>query len=346
MKTIDELLANWKPQSLMSKCHQHGYTKWQVLDHIQAPVYMGKPYVGDADFLVDVRNCRLCGTELDLRFAVGHYITRKQCSCADNGTKNATLEKFLVYLNEDKAKQAFTSYNMSKAKGFATTTRSWIAKGHTEEEAKEMVRQEQAKRSAKSPASQKGATDYSIRSTGYWMTKHGMTEDEAKEAVSNAQVKNGLAWHITQYGEDEGPAKYKARMDSWNAKMAESVKTGISAVATKFFDSLDEKLNLTSQREHSIWNNGAAYRIDYLLGDKAIEFFGDYWHANPKLYEDQDLMIGGKTAKEIQDRNDRKIAALRSKGLQVLVIWEHDFKMQPEEVMRECLAFLENKNET
>lgn len=176
-EAIKYMLVSWKPASILSKCHQRGVTKWQVIDYLNAPVYMAKQYVGNDDFIVDVRGCRLCGAEFDLRYSVGHYITRKQCSCGDNGTKSATLEKFKVYLPEEKAKNALHRYNLSKTKGFTTTTRSWVAKGHSQQEAEDLVRQEQASRSAKSPAARKGATDYSVRSTGYWVADYKINKE-------------------------------------------------------------------------------------------------------------------------------------------------------------------------
>lgn len=344
LESIKYMIANWKPSMMISKCHQRGVTKWQLIEYLKVPLYMAKPYIGDPLYIVDVRGCRLCGLEFDIRYTEGHYITRKKCSCADDGTKANTLDKIKVYLAEDKAQIAIQNHNQSKTKGLTTTTRSWIAKGHTEEESKELVRQEQARRSAKSPAAQKGATDFSIRSTGYWITKHGMTEEEAKEAVRLSQVKNGLEWHIAQYGDIEGPVKYAARMDSWNAKMAEKVKTGVSSVASSLFDQIDQIASISSVREKVIRTDDRLYRVDFYHDNKVIEFFGDYWHANPKIYQPNRIMVGGKLAEDIQSNNDRKIRALRNKGIEVLVVWEHDYKMNKQAEIDKCLAFLKKNN--
>jgi hypothetical protein len=58
--------------------------------------------------------------------------------------------------------------------------------------------------------------------------------------------------------------------------------------------------------------------------DCIIEFNGDYWHANPKLFND-DSVIRGKTAKEIRERDVLKLKTVEDQGFRTLVVWELDF---------------------
>ncbi len=71
------------------------------------------------------------------------------------------------------------------------------------------------------------------------------------------------------------------------------------------------------------------YIADELHPEKRIiiEINGDYIHANPAKYNADDVIrIPGEsyTAQEKWDRDQRKLDYLRSKGYQVLVIWESD----------------------
>jgi len=58
-----------------------------------------------------------------------------------------------------------------------------------------------------------------------------------------------------------------------------------------------------------------------------IEFNGDYWHCNPKLYN-SDYMNKkkGMTAKELWEYDKQKTILGESKGFTVITIWEYDYK--------------------
>jgi len=58
-----------------------------------------------------------------------------------------------------------------------------------------------------------------------------------------------------------------------------------------------------------------------------IEYFGDYWHCNPKKY-DKNYFNHKKnmTAKEIWDYDSKKIDLIKSYGYNLIVIWESDLE--------------------
>lgn len=58
-----------------------------------------------------------------------------------------------------------------------------------------------------------------------------------------------------------------------------------------------------------------------------IEVNGDYWHANPEKYSENDI-IGHKhvCASDIWKRDEKKILDLRAMGYNVAVIWESELK--------------------
>jgi hypothetical protein len=57
-----------------------------------------------------------------------------------------------------------------------------------------------------------------------------------------------------------------------------------------------------------------------------IEFNGDYWHANPKIYTDT-AIIRGSCAKDIQHRDMLKIKTVTDLGFSALTVWEQDFML-------------------
>ncbi|MFW6246854.1 MAG: DUF7487 domain-containing protein [bacterium] len=60
-----------------------------------------------------------------------------------------------------------------------------------------------------------------------------------------------------------------------------------------------------------------------------IEVNGDYWHANPKIYKQSDVIkyvYGDKTVEDIWNKDKKKQYLAESKGYVVRYIWEHDIK--------------------
>lgn len=110
-------------------------------------------------------------------------------------------------------------------------------------------------------------------------------------------------------------------------------------------------LALLINREVHFKGNNEEVNFDNYLYDftdleskKIIEFNGDYWHANPRRYSEDSLVNhpGKKnlTAKEIWDKDQRKIEFAKSKGFDVLVIWESEFCDNYNETLNKCMEFL------
>lgn len=68
------------------------------------------------------------------------------------------------------------------------------------------------------------------------------------------------------------------------------------------------------------------FELDIYLPDLkfGIEFNGDYWHANPKLYSSEDI-IWKTTAKNIWDRDDNKKKMCKIKNIDLIIIWESEW---------------------
>lgn len=89
------------------------------------------------------------------------------------------------------------------------------------------------------------------------------------------------------------------------------------------------------------------YRYDYCLEEQklVIEYNGDYWHCNPKLYEKEYVNLKkGKTAKEIWEYDKIKLDLAIEKGYDVIVFWENDFKrLTNREIVEEINEAIKSK---
>lgn len=59
-----------------------------------------------------------------------------------------------------------------------------------------------------------------------------------------------------------------------------------------------------------------------------IEFFGDYWHGNPDLFTENQIIAQGKfTRKEVNEKDRKRINDLKlATGFEVIIVWENDWK--------------------
>lgn len=89
-------------------------------------------------------------------------------------------------------------------------------------------------------------------------------------------------------------------------------------------------------------------RPDILIEDKkiVIEIYGDYWHANPKIYKEKDIFYifkrNGQTAREIWEHDKIRKCHIESFGYKVIELWESD--IENEENLNNLLKIInENK---
>ena len=56
------------------------------------------------------------------------------------------------------------------------------------------------------------------------------------------------------------------------------------------------------------------------------EFYGDYWHGNPKVYNSNDINMSNKiTFGELYSRTINRERTIKNAGYKLITIWEDDF---------------------
>lgn len=204
--------------------------------------------------------------------------------------------------------------------------------------------------------------DYTVRLEYY--TNKGYTEEEAVKMLHDRQVTFTLEKCIAKYGEEEGRRRYEERQRNWAAKMREKYDNGeYSKVPYKLTSNMyskfeiecinkimekvlsDSKGNDISEftKQFEIFVKGLHKRFVYDLKykDRIIEFNGDYWHCNPDSYaadyfNTQIQMTAAEKWKVDEIKRDIAI----SEGYKVLVIWESEYKKDPDTTVRKCVSFL------
>jgi hypothetical protein len=162
--------------------------------------------------------------------------------------------------------------------------------------------------------------------------KYGKEEGEKRYEQWKKTVAITLEKMISMYGEELGRQKY---FNWYFSSIGKYNKKSISNISKQFFEELIEKLNLEKTEiiyEYKLYdkNINKVYFYDFYFRNKIIEFNGDYWHANPKLYKHDDLIkLRGANicfAKEIWDKDIRKIDFIKSNNFHVYIIWEREYR--------------------
>lgn len=180
----------------------------------------------------------------------------------------------------------------------------------------------------------------------YFIEQYGEVEGKIKYDKLNKLKKQTASNFIRKYGEEVGLAKWR----DLNRRREQQY----SQISQELFETLDKKEPFIVPKSFYASKGDGEKMIevidgqnrkclypDFLYGNKIIEFYGDYFHANPKRYSDDD-MIRNKTAKEVREANDKRTKLLVDAGYQVKIVWEYDYSHSKKKIVKECIEFLKN----
>jgi hypothetical protein len=193
----------------------------------------------------------------------------------------------------------------------------------------------------------------------YWMDR-GFSEEESLIKRKERQSTFNLEKCIDKYGEEEGIKIFSERQSKWQKSLLENgnMKCGFSRISQELFYEVlngyqkNELLNkvyfATKNKEYFLSIKGKGfYSYDFVdINEmKIIEYNGDYFHANPEKFKEDDyphpfFKENGPTSKEIREKDAVKIRVAEEEGFKVLVIWDSEFKKNKKEIIEKCLNFL------
>ena len=196
-----------------------------------------------------------------------------------------------------------------------------------------------------------------------WAKKRGMTEQQYKDFIDNNSYSRKSL--VKKYGEEEGNRKRDEMTKKWqNTLKSKSKDEQLSIIKKRTAHLSSKEKSRTSKPENGVADffsnilkeepqrqvrfvdekNSKVYYVDFLFPEKIIvEFNGDYFHANPKIYT-KDSKILRKKASEIWLRDKNKKDFFESSGYVYYVVWESDWKKNKEETEKNLKEILLCKN--
>ncbi|MFW6281452.1 MAG: hypothetical protein ACOC1O_01485 [bacterium] len=242
----------------------------------------------------------------------------------------------------------------------------WIKKGYSEEEAIRIAKkqlkymQNEAYRKLKeSPEKYKGCFNTQLE---YWLKKTDGDLEKAEELLRERQATNTIKYYIEKYG-DKGYDYWRERNKNWSLKVEKMYKNGefknprfdpdntnaISKIEKEFLDNLVKHLynnGIKSKKQLRLKKeDGTYYMYDFVVENKiVIEFNGDFWHANPKFYNENYIHpVLNESAKEIWKKEEKKLNLLEKNGYEYIIVWEHEYKENKEELINKTLNLIYEK---
>jgi len=240
--------------------------------------------------------------------------------------------------NEDKQKRSL----IAKSGGSILSVTYWTKKGYSIEEAKRNISKIQSNNNSKRNYSAKEI----IINTEYWIQKHGYSYDEAVKKVSEIQASRSR-----KSSKFTGKNHSDISKQSISVSMSKHIKTvgstkwvshfgvfgGQSKAEIECYETIKKEICNDIQANVSV----DKYVVDMIYKTYVIEFNGDYWHANPSIYEDEYFnQTVKKYAKEIRQNDLDRISNLHILGYNVFTIWESDWKKNRLLVLEQVKKFI------
>jgi len=315
----------------------------------------------------DVVTCRICGRRskriygLHLKY---HNITSEKYKELYPGAPlmaKVDTEKMGKHMRDDKYKKMFRDMyvgdknpnHKSRTTEEERKSRSPFSKDFTkykEVEDKDEVVKSFAKKALKDRVSP--------LQKEYYLNK-GFTEQESLEILSNRQRTFSLEKCIEKYGEEKGLKRWKERQHLWQKNLLENgnIKCGYSKISQELFYNIINNYDVSELKDVYFSTKNSEFYISvkekgFFVYDfcdkkrkKIIEYNGDYYHANPIMFNEYDkphpyLKEKGPTSKEIWNKDKFKIDIANQNNFEVLTVWDSEYRKNKNSVIDKCLTFL------
>ena len=94
---------------------------------------------------------------------------------------------------------------------------------------------------------------------------------------------------------------------------------------------------------HILNENKMWFAYDYvdMFRKKCIEFNGNFWHCHPNDFQPEQIhRIKKKRAIDIWKDDEDKKNLIENLGYQLLIIWESEYKKNPQQTLEKCIQFI------
>lgn len=181
--------------------------------------------------------------------------------------------------------------------------------------------------------------------------KYGAMEGKKKwvSYIERQRFTCTIEYFIEEYGEELGTKKYNEFCyirDNVIKQKRLGLRSKVSEELFSIIDSLTDDYCFWGDNEFKfIKKTGGCFHVDFFnqRTGKVIEFFGDVFHANPKLYKDEnEVLFFGKSVREVREKDKRRIKMLSEYDIvsDVHIVWEREYRRNKAQVISYCMEFI------
>jgi hypothetical protein len=183
----------------------------------------------------------------------------------------------------------------------------------------------------------------------YFVEKFGQTVGISEYKRVCSEKGHTMDNFVRKYGSEIGPIKFIEVISKMNNFYSKASQNFINLLEAELPQLKAKSYYATKAGEYMVWSKveNRAYFYDYVNTEYniCIEYNGDHYHANPKIYAPNKIPTKRKpwvstpqTALELWDADKRKIMALKEeRGIRTITIWESDFLEDPENLIQKII---------
>jgi len=166
-------------------------------------------------------------------------------------------------------------------------------------------------------------------------------QDDVRQKISDALTGRDAEWMKGKSRPEHSRKMADFMQRVWNESgFRDGYKRKLIEQANKRHSKLHDHVSNWMEREgfvgfeseQVIEESDHGITVDELHKDKelVVEVYGDYWHANPNIYSEDDLLnYPGEsevTAGDVRKKDLRRNSFLRRAGYDVVIVWESEFQ--------------------
>jgi very-short-patch-repair endonuclease len=176
--------------------------------------------------------------------------------------------------------------------------------------------------------------------------KYGTKDGKLKfeEYCNKQSYSNSIDYFIEKYGKIEGTKRYLTII-----KKKSQYYSNISQELFKKLNIKDSQYAIKNGEKFFKINNRRIF-VDFISEELKliIEYNGDIFHANPKMFgpNDKPHPFNNLTSKEIWEKDKSRYLILKSEGYKVITIWDTDFKLNKEKTIEYLNNIINDRRNT
>jgi hypothetical protein len=162
-----------------------------------------------------------------------------------------------------------------------------------------------------------------------YMKKYGEKEGVKRFYEISKKKDVSKDFMIKKYGVEIGTKRYEERIIKMLKSSADLYRNNRSKISDKFINELSIKIMKNIDTEIRV----DTYICDAKYENTLIEFFGDWWHKNYLIYNDN---------KYFSNNDIQRIECYKKNGYNTIILWESAYTFKPNEVLNIIENFISN----